>query len=74
MKVNLNRLNCMNYHVSDSDDGFWYAQNGLRSLYVYSKDTDKSFKAICTELHTNGQVILKDLRDNDNEQLVLTMI
>lgn len=74
MNQKLTKLNCMNYHVSDSNNDHWYAQNGLRSLYVYSKDTDKSFKTICNELYNKGEIILKDLKDNDNDILVLTMI
>lgn len=70
----LNKLNCMNYHVSDSENNSWYAQNGLRSLYEYSKVSNSSFKAIANEMHIKGQVILNDTRDNNNERLVLTMI
>ena len=47
--MDLNRLNCMNYHVSDNDGGFWYAQNGLRSIFEYSKLSDKSFRELCRQ-------------------------
>lgn len=71
---NLNRLNCMNYHVEDSNGDFWYAYNGLRSLYEYSKISEKSFRLICETMILEGQIRLKDIRDNENETLVLTMI
>ena len=74
MTKQLNKLNCMNYHVSITDNSHWYAQNGLRSLYTYSKISNKTFKEICTEMLVSGQVELKDLRENDNDDLVLTMI
>ena len=53
-QVNLNKLNCMNYHVSMGDE-HWYAQNGLRSLYQYAIRSDKSFREICTELNDKGE-------------------
>lgn len=71
---NLNRLNCMNYHVSDSEGNYWFAQNGLRSLYCYSKCTDTSFRDICLSLINKGEIIIKDIRDNDNDTFCLTMI
>lgn len=74
MSEQLEKLNCMNYHVADSENDCWYAQNGLRSLYSYSKVTDKSFKEICKQLLDTGEIILNDIRDNGNEVLVLTMI
>lgn len=74
MKEQLNRLNCMNYHVTDSEGDHWYATNGLRSLYEYSKITDTDFRCLCIAMDIGGQVILKDIRDNNNDTLVLTMI
>lgn len=72
--MDLKKLNCMNYHISDSENEFWFAQNGLRSLFIYSKITDKSFRDICVQLDRTGEIILQDLRENDNDTLVLTMI
>lgn len=74
MTKDLQKLNCMNYHVADSDNEYWFAQNGLRSLYTYSKITDTSFRDICLGLLLKGEVILKDTRNNENEVLVLSMI
>ena len=74
MNKDLQRLNCMNYHVADSDNEYWFAQNGLRSLYTYSKIGNKSFREICNELSTKGECILRDMRDIDNDVLILTMI
>lgn len=74
MNTLLNTLNCNNYHVADSDNEHWYAQNGLRSLYEYSKISDKTFKAICIEMLAKKEVILKDTRNNGNDILVLTLI
>ena len=54
--VDLNKLNCMNYHVSDSEGDFWYAQNGLRSLYQYAIRSDKTLRELCNELLDKGQV------------------
>ena len=72
--IDLKKLNCMNYHVADSEGEHWYAQNGLRSLYVYSKISNKSFREICTDLNDRGECILKDKRNIDNDILVLSMI
>jgi hypothetical protein len=71
---NLNKLNCMNYHVSDSEGDHWFACNGLRSLYTYSKVSDIDFRELCLKMLDKGEVILKDTRDNDNDTLTLTMI
>ena len=72
--VDLNRLNCMNYHVSESITGdHWYAQNGLRSLFVYSKlDEDFTFRQLCEILHDLQEVTIKDNRTGN--YLTLTMI
>jgi len=72
--VDLNRLNCMNYQVHDAEGDYWYAQNGLRSIYTYSKCTDVPFREICLALLKEGQIEFKDTRDNNNETLCLTMI
>ena len=74
MNDKLTRLNCMNYHVSDSDNEHWFAQNGLRSLYTYSKLSNITFKELCLQMIDKGQVIVKDLRDNNNDQLIISMI
>ena len=74
MTDNLSRLNCMNYQVHDLEGEYWYAQNGLRSLFTYSKLSSTGFKDICKALLTEGQIVIQDLRDNDNETLCLTMI
>jgi len=72
--VDLNKLNCMNYHVSESNtNDFWYAQNGIRSLYAYSKLDDAfSFRAICEQMSCYGEITLKDNRTGNF--LTLTMI
>lgn len=71
----IKRLNCMNYHVNDDfNDAHWYAQNGLRSLFEYSKICNKSFKTICIELFETQQITIQDLRENDCTTLTLTMI
>lgn len=63
MKIDLNRLNVMNYMIHDLEcSDYWYADNGLRSLYRYSKMTSMSFKEICQTLNDEGQVILKDYK------------
>ena len=74
MNESLNKLNCMNYHVTDSEGDFWFAQNGLRSLYQYSKVSNLSFRELCTTMLEKGEVILNDIRDNDNDHLILSMI
>jgi hypothetical protein len=69
--MDLNKLNCMNYQVFDVETrDYWYAQQGLRSLYNYSKDSDMSFRELCTRMLDRGEVILK----YDDIILVLTMI
>ena len=74
MNEELTKLNCMNYHVADSNNDYWYACNGLRSLYQYSKVSNMSFKELCTGMIHKGEVILQDTRDNDNDVLILTMV
>jgi hypothetical protein len=80
MNDNLNKLNCNNYHVYDhiSNDS-WFAQNGLRSLYEYSKISGSTFKAICLTLLNSGQVTIMDQRELTDEfpkrgALTLTLI
>lgn len=70
MSEQLNKLNCMNYQVNDSEDQFWYACNGLRSLYHYSQNSNISFKELCTKMLETGQVTLT----RNGEHLTLTMI
>lgn len=69
----LNTLNCMNYHVQDeTNDEYWYATNGLRSLYNYSKVTEnKNFREICLEMIERQEV---ELLHKSGSILVLTMI
>ncbi len=74
IRLDINKLNCNNYHVSDTDGEFWYAQNGLRSIYTYSKISNTPFKTICLELLNSGQIVVNDTRDNNNDTLCLTMI
>ena len=59
MTPNLTLLNCNNYHVSEHDSGdHWYAQNGLRSLWVYAKLSKQSFRMICDELLAYGETTI----------------
>lgn len=59
MKRDLNTLNCMNYHVSHNNEGdYWYAQNGLRSLYEYAIRSNKSFRELCLEMIDKGEVTI----------------
>lgn len=73
-KVDMKKLDCMNYHVTDSEGEFWFAQNGLESLKVYAELSDWSFDDICQELDYIGQVTIKDLRSTELNILTLTMI
>ena len=63
-KLDLNKLNCMNYHIEDDAEDFWFAQCGLRSLYNYSKTSNSSFKDICYKLLLDGQI---EINNNDLE-------
>ena len=73
--MDLNKLNCNNYHVfEDNTDDHWYAQNGLRSLYVYSKISNKSFRYICETLLNRGEVTIYRETEGIEGNLVLTMI
>jgi hypothetical protein len=74
MSKQLNKLNCNNYHVSDASGDFWFACDGLRSLYRLSKCSNVTFKAICLELLASGQIIIDDVRDNENKFFVITLI
>lgn len=73
MNEKLNTLNCMNYHVQDeTNDEYWYATNGLRSLYNYSKVSEnKTFREICLEMIERQEV---ELLHKSGNILVLTMI
>lgn len=75
--MDLNRLNCMNYQVTDSEGDFWFAQNGLRSIYEYAIRSDKTFREFCTELDNKGEIsfkyhIVADKLDINNPELLLT--
>lgn len=78
--IDLNKLNCNNYHVYDHVTGdHWYAQNGIRSLWVYSKISGSTFRHICESLSINSEVTIMDQRDIDDTcnkrgAITLTMI
>jgi hypothetical protein len=75
MQHNMDRLNCMNYHVYDNEtEDFWFAQNGLRSLYAYSKNSNKTFRELCLEMIKTGEVEIIRTHDGESVQLTLTMI
>ena len=57
--IDLNKLNCMNYIVSD-DEVTYYLTDGLRSLWRFSKSQDINFKNLCITLLNDNQVIIKD--------------
>lgn len=57
------KLNCNNYHVFDHITGdHWYVQNGLRSLFTYSKISGSTFRHICETLNKTGEVTIQDNR------------
>lgn len=70
----LDTLNCNNYHVSEDFTGeYWFAQNGLRSLWHYSKMANISFRTLCLKMMETGEVTITI--DSDTEEtLTLTMI
>jgi hypothetical protein len=75
LNENLNKLNCNNYHVSEDETGdYWFAQNGLRSLYHYSKMATKmDFRTLCLRMIETGEVTIEI--DSDTEDtLTLTLI
>ena len=72
--MDLQKLNCMNYQIHDADGEYWFAQSGLRSLFTYAELSDTSFRDICTELLSSGQIVISDNRDNDNSEFCITMI
>lgn len=75
MREKLNKLNCMNYQVNcEITDNFWYAQNGLRSLYTYSANSDHSFKELCLKMLETGQVTLTYNQLGELKKYTLTMI
>lgn len=57
--IDLKKLNCNNYYVYDHvSEEHWYAQNGLRSLFNYSKKANKSFRQICSDISENGESVI----------------
>lgn len=75
MTSNLEKLNCMNYQVNytDSDgEGYYYLQDGLRSLYRMSKRTNSNFKENCRILLEIGQIV--GLKSLDGVMYDVTMI
>lgn len=74
MNETLKTLNCMNYICVDSNDDHWYACNGLRSLYEYSKISNTTFKELCTKMIHEREVTIADTRNNNNETITLSMI
>jgi hypothetical protein len=74
-KIDLNKLNCMNYHVEDDMQDFWYSTNGLRSIYNYSKVSDISFKDLCLALLKDKQIKINNIDKRYNTKTYLiTMI
>ena len=63
----------MNYHVESKDGSFWYATNGLRSLFNHCKYSDTSFRKVCSELLKTGQIQIVDNRFED-DYFLITMI
>ena len=57
MKIDLNKLNCMNYCIHDHEGDWYFAQQGLRSLYNWSKRLDISFKELCMIMGKEGQIV-----------------
>ncbi len=53
-KINLNKLNCMNYYVSDGVDS-WYICTGVRGLWRFCKHYGYSFRQILVGLEYEGQ-------------------
>ena len=69
----LNNLNCMNYHV-ENNEGFFYLQDGIRSLWRLSKHNNIPFKTLLKGLVSpNKQVMFKDF-DGNGDYLLITMI
>lgn len=55
----LNKLNCMNYIVEDSESHY-YIQCGIRSLYKFAKRTNSNFKLMCRDLLNKGYFVASD--------------
>lgn len=69
----LKTLNCMNYHVYENQTtDVWFACNGWRSLYTYSKISGSTFRHICETLIKIGEVTIVDNRTGNT--LTLTII
>lgn len=78
--IDLKKLNCNNYYVYDHlTKDHWYAQNGLRSLFEYSKISGSTFRDICEKLNSLGEVTIMDQREitedcSERGALTLTLI
>lgn len=63
MFQNDNHLNCSNFQVN-TDEGYFYLDNGYRSLWRLSKKINVPFKELCLNLMSEGQVTFKYLEDD----------
>ena len=71
----LQALNCNNYHVQDNTDSdHWYAYNGWRSLWTYSKIADISFREICQTLIKKGEVTFNAKFEASTNSVTFTLI
>ncbi len=73
--IDLNKLDNSNYLITDSLDNIWFATEGLRALYAYSKISTATLRHICTELDNVGEITIKDIRDDTGiRTLTLTIL
>ena len=71
IKIDFNKLNCMNYHIELIEYGsltgdYWYAKNGIRSLWCNAKHYNLDFKDVLIQLNKTGQYL--------DSKIVITMI
>jgi hypothetical protein len=62
MKLNINKLQCMNYYIAfnkdtEEDYGSWYGLDGIRSLYRNCKAYNENFKDALKSLNEHGQFV-----------------
>ncbi len=65
MFQNDSHLNCCNFQVN-TNEGYFYLDNGYRSLWRLSKKINVPFKELCLKLMSEGQVTFKYLEDDSN--------
>jgi hypothetical protein len=68
MFQNDSHLNCYNFQVN-TNEGYFYLDNGYRSLWRLSKKINVPFKELCVKLMDVGQVVFTYNEDGSSASI-----